>query len=634
LSVALRLLVVATDADDIELPGWTSILDRIGTPYDVLHARDGGLTTSRLVRPDGVGRYSGVLLTSAGLLVRAAGGYVSALDERGWAALWAYERAFAVRQVALNTGPAGTPEDYCLRPAGEGPTGSTPLPFTLTPAGADLFDDLRPQATFPLSDAYVYRTRVAAGCRATPVLTSGQDVLGVLSTSGDGRERLALTFTVGALQPVEELLGYGLVRWATRGVLLGEQRHWLEVDVDDWFNANSHGAAGEPLREFRLSAADAIATATGQNALRSRFPLAGEFALNMAYNGGRMDPTAPAGCDPAGSPDPLTSVTRCLVGRFRWVNHTLTHPQMNSTSYAESRAEIEDNLRAAATLGLPVDPAVLKTPEYSGLGVQESTADGDPDRSVATLQDNGLGASNRALLDAAADLGVRYVHGNMSFPSHRPGCFNCGIRHPLRPDLLVVPDWPTDVIWEATTPREQTTRYNAERSAEAGDEQVRAPVLTYEQFVAAESEQGLRHLMRGSAYTHTFHQTNLHQYAPGASLLGDWLEAVLEKYSDYYAVPLLSPGWSGLAAYVEDRTQHFAALDAGADAVWDRTTDAVTYTPAADSALFVTGLATRPATTPAESGGSEAAQVYGTDTVSRVSTKGGSTVTLLARPRT
>src|SRR5690349_20597100 len=37
--VALRQLIIATDADDFELPVWKAILDGIGTPYDVLFAK-------------------------------------------------------------------------------------------------------------------------------------------------------------------------------------------------------------------------------------------------------------------------------------------------------------------------------------------------------------------------------------------------------------------------------------------------------------------------------------------------------------------------------------------------------------------------------------------------------------------
>src|SRR5690606_15023432 len=145
---------------------------------------------------------------------------------------------FAVRQVSFNASPGTHPEDTCLRARGGGAsTGEVPR---LTAAGARVFDRLVPSAQLPLGTVYLYRTRPATvpGCAVEPLLTVGDDVVAAVTRAPDGRERLAVTFTVGPGQPVEHLLGYGLVRWATHGVLLGEQRHWLTVDVDDWFNSN------------------------------------------------------------------------------------------------------------------------------------------------------------------------------------------------------------------------------------------------------------------------------------------------------------------------------------------------------------------------------------------------------------
>ena len=57
------------------------------------------------------------------------------------------------------------------------------------------------------------------------MLTAGTDVLGVKATSADGRERLALNFTSNQYLMQAHLLAYGLFRWASRGLFLGEQRH-------------------------------------------------------------------------------------------------------------------------------------------------------------------------------------------------------------------------------------------------------------------------------------------------------------------------------------------------------------------------------------------------------------------------
>ncbi len=627
-AVALRQLVIATGEDDFGLTAWRSVLDTIGTPYDVLLAGAEPLTPDRLVRRDGTGRYNAVLLTNGALLKAMPDGtYANAFDKGQWEVLWDYERVYGVRQVSLNTSPGTAPEDHCLRVGKESAVGGTAIGMALSQAGSAIFDHLRPDARIPLARSYVHWARLANGCAADPVLTAGDAVVGVRSRTPDGRERLALTFSMGPQDVTTLALGPGLVRWATHGVLLGEQRHWFTVDVDDWFNQTARLRVDGTTGMFRLSGADAKSVSAQQRELRARHPVAGDFTLTLPYNGSRLRPDAPASCSAAQTPDSLSSCSRELVREFRWVNHTTTHPQMNNTSYEASRNEIGENLAIGAEAGLPVPAEVLKTPEYSGLGVYNP----DP-RSLEPPTDFGLTGSNRAMLDAAHDLGVKYLQGNMSFAGHRPKCVNCGVYHPLRPELLVVPDWPTNIVFEATDPEEQTVLYNKLYGRDGKAPDHRDHDLTYEEVLDAEAEVAVRHLMSGSVYAHTLHQGNLREYAPGRSLGFDWITATVAKYAALHQVPLLSPDWLTLARYVEARTAHFAELAAGRDAVWDRSTGAITYSPNAGGTLFLTGVRQRPATK-ADQQGADESDTYGADTVAKIGLAPGRTAVLMASPR-
>ncbi|MEU4543982.1 hypothetical protein [Nonomuraea dietziae] len=609
--VALRALVIAVDGADFGLDTWKAALDRAGMPYDVVESRSQSLPP--LVRPDGTGAYNAILLTNGSLLHPGGDGYVSGLDPEEWNALWAYERDHGVRQVSLYTAHGAFPEDYCLRPGSEGGIGATPVNATLTPAGAAVFDQLK--GTVPIRQSYVYRSVVQQGCQAEPILTSGSDVLGVRSTSPDGRERMALTFTSNQYLPQADLLTPGLLRWATRGVMLGERRHYLNVDVDDWFSHTDHLRTDGTIDSapgFRISRNDAEATYNQQQSFRANNPLAANFRLALAYNGEGANPGAPKSCLlTLLSPDPLTSYSRCRASAFTWINHTFTHPKMNFTDYQTSYNEIADNLTRAQQLGLSVDRTVLKTGEYSGLGVYHP----DPANDIDPPTDHGLAASNPDLLQAAKAAGVKYLHGNMSFGSHRPSCFNCGTRHPLQPELLVVPDWPTNVAYHVTTRAEQTLFYNSYYGPRG-----RFPYWpadqTYGQILHHESEVGLQHVMSGSVYAHTFHQGNL-RGTP--NLVFDWVNAVMNKYKGLYKVPVLTPTWTELAAYVEARGAHFAALP-GVDAVLDRQAGTVTLTSPTAGSVFVTH---------AGAGGTP----YGTDRIARVTLSAGTPVTLPASVR-
>jgi hypothetical protein len=392
--------------------------------------------------------------------------------------------------------------------------------------------------------------------------------------------------------------------------------------VDDWFNYSDHLYPDGHLETdpgFRLSGPEAAAVNAQQVALRDVYPLAKGFTLNLPYNGGDLDPQAPARCSALNTPDSLTSFSRCLARNFRWINHTVSHPEMNLTTYAENRAEISNNLTIGRQAGLPVPTEVLKTPAYSGLGVYNPDPNA-PDTDPPT--DFGLAASNAQLLTAAADLGVKYLHGNMSFTSHRPSCFNCGISHPLRPSLMVVPDWPTNIGYQTTAPAEQTLFYNRLYGPQ-GRWPFHDHDLTYQELIDFESDVALQHVMTGSAYAHTLHQGNVHQYAPGRSLTFDWLQATVAKYSAKYRVPLKNPDWLALAAYVQARTAHFAELSARSDPVWDKTLNVVSYTPTRSGSLFLTGTI----------GGVGTSERYGTDNITQFTTIVGVPVLTTANPR-
>ena len=581
---ALRALVVATDTADWGKDTWKATLDRVGVAYDILYARDTALTRNSLVRPDATGRYGAVLLTSSGLQLPDG---TSALSADEWNLLWAYERDYGVRQAALYTSYGTAPEDYCLRAGTETAVDTTPLNTTLTATGAAVFSYLNPTARIPITQSYVYRDTLAAGCAAQPVITAGSSILGVRTTSTDGRERLALTFTSNQYLLQSNLLVYGMFRWASRGLFLGEQRHSLDADVDDWFSSVDEllpDGTYKPPPGFQLTAHDAYNANVQQVALRNRYPKAAAFTIGIAFNGGGADHESRPACSPNGGVAQLTATTQCLRNDFRWINHTMTHEKMNFSDFDGNMNEIGQNRAMANILGLSSDTTVLKPPEYSGLGVYNP----DPNNGIDPPTDFGLAASNPEMLRAAKTLRLKYLHGNLSFPSHVPSCFNCGIVHPLEPTITVVPDWPTNIAYFSTNPAEETYFYNLYYGPN-GKFPYWPTNRTYQQVIDIESDTAFAHVASGSIATHTFHVSNLRDYAGGRTLLTDWADAVLTKYSSYYSVPLLSPGWPTIAYYASSRLAHFAALKTGVDAVYDRARNRVTVTSPTAGSVTVSG---------------------------------------------
>ena len=590
--VALELLVISAAQDDPNLAAIEALLKQLGTPYDVLIAKEEALTQERLVAADGTGRYQGVVLATNALAFNDGGDWVSAFDADEWNTLWAYERDYDVRQATLYAYPSTFPEDYGLRFKEVESVQETPYNLSLTGAGQTFFDYLQPDATVALRYAYTYLAEVDPASSATPLLEDASgNVVAALSTSEDGRERAVLTTSNNPYLLHTQLLGYGLIDWVTKGVFIGERHTYLHVDVDDWFQFSDRWDTETNSVEdsvFRISAGDAKAAAEGQADLRRRYPLAEDFTYVMAFNAAQAELGAPLSCDEnAPSADPLTSMTRCLADDFYWLNHTYTEQQMDFTDYQTSRQEITKNNRAAKTLALGENYKrnALLTGTHSGLGYYRVDA-GPGDEGTGEFRDRGLDASNKDLLRAASDVGVRYMGANHSLESQVAACETCGIRHPLEPDIFLIPRYPTNVFYNVTTPEEVVDEYN-HIYGPGGTAPFWPENLDYEEYLEVETDLALYHVLSFSPYPHFFHQANLYEYEAGRSLLYDWLETLTGRYSELYKVPLVNLQWHETGEQLERRNSF---LEAGASGVWDRAAKAVTLSAEVGGEVFATGL--------------------------------------------
>jgi hypothetical protein len=592
--VALRMLILTAGADDPNLDAARAMLAQTGVPYDVLDAATTPLLETTLIDPaNGAGRYQGVILTNNALLFQnAGGGYEYALDPPEWALLWQYEATYKVRQLSLYTFPGTWPEDYGLRYI----EGSASASADVTPApGQTLTADLRPSAVLPVRNAYNYPATVldpaqwsAAGVTAVQPLLIGSaapnQVFAATSTTTDGRERLALMMAQNQYFLHSQLLNSTLVNWVTRGLYLGEYRRYNQLDVDDWFSTNDRYDANTGTIApdgFRMSASDALSLRDQQTALQTTYDVARSFRFAIVYNGGGANTAAPLSCNPnVVSADPLTSASRCLGGTFDWVSHTRDHLYMDFQTYDQSRQQINDNKTIGKTLGLIGSARGLVTGDMSGLGYYNPNGDGDK-------TNFGLGASNREFLRAAVSTGVQYLASNRSVEGQwDPNCAGCGIPHPLSPNVLLVPRWPTNIFYYATTPAEIAASYNAVY-APGGTRPYWDRALSYEEILDKESDLALNHILSGAAFPHYMHAANLRQYAPGRSIASDWERAVLDKYSRYTALPLNTLRWDDLGQYLGRRTTF---MKSNVRALVNTATKTVTITSPGGGAVYVTGL--------------------------------------------
>jgi hypothetical protein len=379
--VDLKVLLVSADGTEPGYGAWRAALDREGVPYDTLVAFNGQARAATLT--DDVladygknhAKYQAVILATGDLghNVNNPGGtvsYLSAFTDGEWAALAKFERTFGIRRLSDFTAP--TPL-HGLNPGGgisqDGRVG------TLTDAGKAAFPYLK--GPIPIADVDPAAPNEAFGYEATPVNaanwqtlvaapTPGTAYLGIYTHPEDGREEMVMTLASNQFQSHNQALRHGMLNWVTRGVFLGYQRTYLGLDVDDIFLPDDKWDAAlnvtdyTPAAAIRMTPADVDAAIAWQNRTGLK--------MNMVYN---MGGVAEFGV-PAGDGDALLAKFRTVKNQFRWINHTLQHPNLDCTTQSYTRNQLTQNQSEFNRLLGPVsaglnDPTEAITGEHSGL---------------------------------------------------------------------------------------------------------------------------------------------------------------------------------------------------------------------------------------------------------------------------
>lgn len=511
--VDMRLLVITADGREAVLPAILETLDYLGTPYDIYVASLPETLSGEMLATSGChGRYQGIMLTTGELgYFNAEGHWASALSPDEWTTLRQYEANFKVRQATWYTYPQpqfGYNIGYAVD------TTTSPTPAMFTPAGAAVFSYLNTANPLVIANAYAYLATPVSG--ATPLLTTADGhALALIHDTGDGREHLSLTFDGNAHLLHSLALGYGIVRWVTRGVFIGERRAYLSPQVDDLFIHNDQWKASTPCgtpfeatgSTIRIRARDLRAVLNWQNAV-NQDPIAEEVRLSMAYNGWG----ATTG---AYDNDDLTPYVRraAVKSAFHWISHTYTHENLDNVDEATARYELENNIRMAANLQLPwFVKTTLVTPDVSGL-------------------------TNPEFLRIAFRLGVRFVVSDASRPGNSNPTPNTGLVNPVNPGIYMIPRYPNSLFFNVATPRDWVAEYNCIYSGFWNRD------LTYQEILAVESDRFLTYLLKGDLNPLMFHQPNLFAYdsTRTRTLLTDLLGATLAKYAAITNLPILSP---------------------------------------------------------------------------------------------
>lgn len=499
------------------------------------------------------------------------------------AALAAYEQTYAIPQVDAYT--YARPEAGLQYPVPAGYSGSVDgVEAEVTAAGkAGPFGYLDGEVPFEdndpaVSESYAYLSTPVPGADFTSYVDApipGQTTRGSLvgEYRHDGRRELVVTFAYNRYQQQFRLLARGIVEWMTGGVHLGASRNYFAVHVDDVLAADDRWDTelnctpgdidcqpGEGTPDpIRMTAAD-VDHATAWQAERG-------VTLDLAYNAvGSVDHR-----EENNGADELADKLIADRNRFRWINHTYSHPFLGceqdttvvpwrcatnpdgSTKWVSRTAiagEISTNRVWGQTNGLPLQNDELVTGEHSGLKVLPQQPEDNPNLALA-LADNGI---DWIASDNSRDPAQRQVGA-----------------------ATTVPRYPVNVFYNAGRVAEQVDEYNWIYTSRAQGGSgicednpatttcLAAPLDTTtgyaDQIVPQETGTALGHVMSNDPKPHFIHQSNLAEDRIAYPVL----DGVLDGYAALFAdnTPVVNPRMKDIGTELRRRADWRSALEAG-----------------------------------------------------------------------
>ncbi|MFF1413346.1 hypothetical protein ACFVX6_26825 [Streptomyces sp. NPDC058289] len=494
------------------------------------------------------------------------------------AALAAYETTYGIRQVdAYTWAHPGVGLEYTDNGGYSGTLDGTRA--AVTPAGkAGPFAYLGGQVDFEdnsplIPESYGFMAKPRTGYTSyldAPVGSGRASLVG--EYAHDGRSELVVTFGYNQYQQQFRLLARGIVEWMTQGVHLGQERNYFAVHVDDVFAPDArwnkdlnctpgdYACAGGEGQEstIRMTAADAVYAAQWQTSKN--------FKLDMLFNGGAGEEWKAS----SGGVDALTAQLVADRAKYRWMNHTYTHPflgcvqdtttipwtctknsagAINYMSRAEISAQIRDNNNWAAAKGITTDRTELVTGEHSGLKTLPQQPQDNPN-----------------LAGALADNGVKWAGSDNSRES---------VQRPVGA-ALTVPRYPMNVYYNTGTNSEMADEYNWIYTSRAHGGSgicednpgtstcLPAPLdantgyLDY--IVPAEARTAMRHVLNNDPRPHYVHQSNLAE----DRTLYPVLNQVLDTYRTLYApsAPIVNQSMKDTGVELQRRAAWNAAVAA------------------------------------------------------------------------
>ena len=383
----MKVLLIGVSATDPDYTAWQAALQREGVPFDSILTSTAGraqITAATLSDTLGngtlEGKYEGVIVASAGLETCAAT-CTSGLANSEWNALETYEANFHVRQIDGDANPTFAPStayDYGLNTSVTGAQ-LDGVSGTLTADGKTIFPYLNGPVLFG-NYPVVAGATTSYGYEATPVSTSnfdtlltgptGSSLVGIF-TDPNQVQQLVETYAQNESLMQAELLQHGALNWLTRGAYFGDQRNYVEMDIDDTFTPDDAWNATTTPGSIDYSDANALLMNPSDVATSAAWENTNNFRLDQLFNFGSTTTYAnspavlaafQANCASNCGPGDAETA-KPYADSFGWISHTYDTPYLDVGCATQNYIEAELNENTSSIAAAP------GTPGTGGLGL-------------------------------------------------------------------------------------------------------------------------------------------------------------------------------------------------------------------------------------------------------------------------
>ncbi len=375
--IGMKVLLITDNTNEASYQDWENTLDREGVPFDSVvttpvsgePAPGGASTFSTLpalssTAADGtqVANYEGVVVATSG---------TEGLSTAQWDTLETFEHQFSVREVTAYLSGIDPYSEYGLNPPN--PAGGGNLPsttaLTLTADGKTVFPYLNQVSLDPTAATYAYLATPLAGANVDTLISGpgGSSLLGIYTTP-DGRQTMFQTFNENQYYLQSQLLRHGELDWLERNTYFGDQRNYLEMDIDDTFTPDDAWNATTTPGSIDYSDADAMRMNAGDVATAATWEANNNFRMDQLFNMGgtvayQADNTVTPGTDPVLAAFQATCSSNCGPGNagagkpysssFGWISHTYDTPYLDVGCATQNYIEAELNENSAVAADAP-----------------------------------------------------------------------------------------------------------------------------------------------------------------------------------------------------------------------------------------------------------------------------------------